>query len=306
MAGLTIEVQPSAEPITLKEAKDFLRVDDSADDLLITSLIQAAREACEVFTSRSFCNKGYLMTLDSFPYFTDSIASQQAYPPAYYSAPRYSTTLWNYSQMIKLWRPPCVRVDRITYLAASDAQWHDLTPAPGLWYPKTAYVINDKVVDNKGNVHHCTTAGTSTANPPAWNYTLNGVTTEVQDAQGEGTGSVVWHNDGKLDSLLGDDQFGFFILDKTTNPARLFPGPASAMWPAVLYVPGAVQIHYTAGYSTDGSKVPEAIKTAMKMCLANWYENREAAQLGAFGELPNHVKMLLYTYKIMDFQPTRG
>jgi hypothetical protein len=171
MAGLLIEKSPTAEPVTLKQAKNFLRVEVSDDDLLITGLIQAAREACEVFTSRSFCFKGYLMTLDSFPYFTDSIASQQAYPPAYYSLPRYSTTLWNYSQMIKLWRPPCANVDRISYLAASDQQWHDFVPAPALWYPGTVYLANDLVVDNKANVHKCTVAGTSTGNPPAWNYT---------------------------------------------------------------------------------------------------------------------------------------
>lgn len=306
MAGLTIETQPTSEPITLKQAKDFLRVDGTDDDDLITSLVQAAREAVEVFTGRSFCYKGYLMTLDAFPYYTDSIASQQAYPPSYYSAPRYSTTLWNYSQMIKLWRPPCVRVDRISYLAAGDQQWHDLTACPSLWYPKTAYVLNDKVMDNKGNVQKCTLAGTSTANPPAWNYTNGGVTTEVQDAQAEGSGTVQWTNQGPLSALLGDNQFGFFYLDKTTHPARLFPGPASSNWPSVLYIPGAVQIHYTAGYSADSSAVPEAVKTAMKMLIANWYENREAAMMGIYGAIPNHVQMLLYTYRVQDFQPTRG
>lgn len=310
MAGLTIETQPTNEPVTITQAKNFLRIDDTDDDLLVLALIQAAREACEVFTGRSFCNKGYLMTLDSFPYFTDSIASQQAYPPAYYSMPRYSTTLWNYSQMIKLWRPPCISVDRISYLAAKDSQWHDYVAAPRLWYPGTAFVLNDLVVDNQQpipNVHKCTRAGTSTGNPPAWNYTSGGVTTETKDATGEGSSTPIqWTNQGLLDAVLGDSQFGFFFLDKTTNPARLFPGPASAMWPAVLYVPGSVQIHYTAGYSVDNSKVPQAIQTAILMLCAHWYENREAAMLGNFGELPNHVKMLLYTYKVMDFQPTRG
>lgn len=306
MAGLSIEVQPVAEPITLAEAKTFLRVDGTDEDLLIAALIKASREACEVFTGRSFCNKGYLMTLDSFPYFVDSLISQNAYPPAYYSGPQYSTTMWNYSQMIKLWKPPCVRVDRITYLAASDSQWHDLTPAPGLWYPKTIYAVNDLVMDNQANVQKCTTAGTSTANPPTWNYTSGGSTTEVQDAQGEGSGTVVWLNMGKLSALLGSTQFGFYLLDKTTHPARLFPGPLSSLWPTVLYVPGSVQIHYTAGYGADGTNVPAAVKIAMLQCIANWYENREAAQIGVWTELPNHCKMLLYSLKIMDFQPCRG
>ena len=43
-------VTPAAsEPITLTEAKNFLRVDGSDDDALITALISAAREMCEQY-----------------------------------------------------------------------------------------------------------------------------------------------------------------------------------------------------------------------------------------------------------------
>ena len=54
MASLFIEKQPTSEPVTLAEAKNFLRVTITDDDLLISSLITAAREACEAFTGRSF------------------------------------------------------------------------------------------------------------------------------------------------------------------------------------------------------------------------------------------------------------
>ena len=43
-------VTPAAsEPITLTEAKNFLRVDGTDDDTLITALISAAREMCESY-----------------------------------------------------------------------------------------------------------------------------------------------------------------------------------------------------------------------------------------------------------------
>src|SRR5713226_3401115 len=137
MATLQVETPPAAEPISLTDAKNFLRVEITDDDTLIGYLITAAREAVEAFTGRSLVNKGYLQCLDSFPYYTDTVISQMAYPPSYYALPRYSTTLWNYSQMIKLLISPLVNVSRITYLASSDQQFHDLVPAPNLWYPAT-------------------------------------------------------------------------------------------------------------------------------------------------------------------------
>ena len=118
MASLTIEKQPTYEPVTVAEAMSFARETDTNNIPLFTILIKAAREACEAFTGRSFCFKGYRQGLDSFPYYVDTVMSQMAYPPSYYSLPRYSTTLWNYSQMIKLFRPPLVSVQRMELLGS--------------------------------------------------------------------------------------------------------------------------------------------------------------------------------------------
>lgn len=314
MAALIVERAATALPVTLDEMKTFLRVSGSDDDSLIDVLLRSAVDACENFTARSFCHKGYRQSLDSFPYYTDTVMSQMAYPPSYYAAPRFSTTLWNYSQMIKLFAPPLVSVDRISYLAAADNQWHDMTPIPALWYPGKTYALNATAMDNNGNVQKATTAGTSKSDPPVWNKTLNGTTPE-------GSGStLVWTNQGPA-VLTGNtganssanDQFGTFLTDGDSEPARLFPGPPGNNWPAVLYVPGAVQIHFTAGFAADGSLVgdgpglmPGCIKTAIMQCVANWYENREAAMLGQWSELPNHCKMLLWTKRVLDYQPTRG
>lgn len=321
MASFRIERAASAQPVTLTEAKNFLRVSIDDDDALINVLIDAATAACETFTNRSFCRKGYLQTLDSFPYYVDNIMSQQAYPPSYYSQPMYSTTLWNYSQMIKLFAPPLVSVDRISFLSSADSQWHDLTPIPSLWYPAKVYVLNDKVMDNNGNVQKCSVAGTSQSDPPnPWNTELGGTTVETTDSPDEADGPT-WTNMGPAfltgglnqPSTSASGQFGSYILDTQGEPGRIFPGPPGNNWPPVLYVPDAVQIHLTAGYAVDGSDVgvgpgqmPGQVKIAILQCLANWYENREAAMMGQWGELPNHCKMLLWSIKVQDYAPTRG
>ncbi len=114
---------PSAEPVSLAELKTYLRlpVGFTTEDNLLSDLIQSAREDGERLSGLVLAQRTFTQVLDSFPYFTDTIQSQLAYPPSYYSLPRYSTTLWNYSQMIKLEKAPLISVDLLTYINASGA-----------------------------------------------------------------------------------------------------------------------------------------------------------------------------------------
>ncbi len=58
---------PAIEPLTLGEVKTFLRVDQTSDDTLISSLIMAARMFCEVNTGRSLITRSYSLFLDRWP-----------------------------------------------------------------------------------------------------------------------------------------------------------------------------------------------------------------------------------------------
>jgi uncharacterized phiE125 gp8 family phage protein len=68
-SGLTPEIVegPYDEPVTLTQAKAHLRVDTSDDDTYISALITAARQHAEDFCQRSFTQRRYRLTLDSFP-----------------------------------------------------------------------------------------------------------------------------------------------------------------------------------------------------------------------------------------------
>jgi hypothetical protein len=128
MSAIKQTTAPAVEPVSLAEAKTFLRVSMSGDDAQITGLISAAREYSETFCNRSFAVKGYVQYLDCFPYYVDGgMQSQLALPQSYYSLPRYSPTLWNYSQMIKLMRSPVTLVSKITYVKP-DGTETDLLP----------------------------------------------------------------------------------------------------------------------------------------------------------------------------------
>jgi len=58
---------PAEEPVSLAEAKAFLRVDDAAEDALITTLIGAARLHVEGVTGKALIAQSWRIVLDDWP-----------------------------------------------------------------------------------------------------------------------------------------------------------------------------------------------------------------------------------------------
>lgn len=96
-----------------------------------------------------------------------------------------------------------------------------------------------------------------------------------------------------------------YLLDATTEPARLAPAYGES-YPATRTQSGAITIRYRAGYAPgDGSptdyaeNVPAAIKAAILMTAAHWFEHREAVIDGNVMETPLSAQSLLWAYRIM-------
>jgi len=128
---------------------------------------------------------------------------------------------------------------------------------------------------------------------------LNNITIESAPA------TAIWRNDGPLPQ----GEFGSYIVDKISEPARLFPGlgntgPAGN-WPQCLHVPSAVQIHFHAGFGPTAADVPQNCVTAIMQTVADAYENRLPVKEDE-EQLPRHVRQLLWPSKVMDLSPTRG
>ena len=57
MHQIRIDSTDGSEIVTLQEAKDYARIDTSADDDLVTSMIVSARQALETYLSRDIVGK---------------------------------------------------------------------------------------------------------------------------------------------------------------------------------------------------------------------------------------------------------
>ena len=107
--AIKIVTPPNSEPITLGDMKDYLRVDDTTDDMLISSLISVAREFCEGFQNRAYITQTMELTMDYFP---------SQYRLLYYGLPFESYNHRNrhhHKDAIKIPMPPLQSVVSITY-----------------------------------------------------------------------------------------------------------------------------------------------------------------------------------------------
>lgn len=93
-----------------------------------------------------------------------------------------------------------------------------------------------------------------------------------------------------LDSAIYDVQ-----LNYEPSQIQLADGKS---FPSITKRNDAVVAKYTVGYGT-ASDVPEIIKQAILLTIANFYQNRNSVVVGRIAtELPMNVKWLLDTYKV--------
>lgn len=107
MGVLQIVTAQTQEPVSLEEMKLHLRVDHDEDDLLIVSVLKAAREYVEAETGRQLCTQTYNWIRNGFP--------QEGRERDDYYCP--GSLL---GRSIKFPIPPTQSVTSVTYLAASD------------------------------------------------------------------------------------------------------------------------------------------------------------------------------------------
>lgn len=194
---------PVIEPVSLVELKAHCRVDISDDDLLLSSLIAAARQHCEDLCRRQFINATWRLSLDVFPTDPRCIGG--------WPRPRPEGT------DILLPRPRLSSVTSIVYIDGAGVS-QTLSPS--------GYIVS------------------------------------------------------------GDEE-----------PGRIALAPGS-IWPETQADRiNSVVVTYVAGYGPAAAAVPQALKQAILMLAAHWYENRETIIVGTItSEIAFAVKALCGPY----------
>jgi hypothetical protein len=65
MAGIKVTTAPTAEPLSLQEVKEYLRVDDATDERVVQPLIIAARQFAEEHMNRALMQQTFTLMLDA-------------------------------------------------------------------------------------------------------------------------------------------------------------------------------------------------------------------------------------------------
>jgi hypothetical protein len=156
--ALIVFTPPLAEPVSLPELKQFLRVDaaDTSQDSTIADLALAARAWAEAHTNRPFVQQGWSLFLDFFPGYIDLRLTGQKISAPYVSGS--NAVLVGIRYALRLPYPPLLSVDLFQYQNANgevtemiqgqdyflDAQSNParLTPPFGAMWPVARVVVN--------------------------------------------------------------------------------------------------------------------------------------------------------------------
>ena len=100
--------------------------------------------------------------------------------------------------------------------------------------------------------------------------------------------------DGDSQTLTEDTDY---TVDDSSEPGRVYPC-YNEVWPTSRDQPNAVTLVYKAGYGDEAADVPAGIKTAIKMLVTHWYQNRAHVAVGTITkEIESTIHAVLGPFK---------
>jgi hypothetical protein len=112
MAGLTIATEPTQEPLSLQEVKDYLRVEDNTDERILQSMIETARRFAEEHLGRSLMQQTIHQFIDGYDEIEDPL----------FEGFRKGPFLTYYKNYITIARPPVASITSVSTFNDADTE----------------------------------------------------------------------------------------------------------------------------------------------------------------------------------------
>lgn len=264
-SSLTLVTGPTSEPLHRQEIKEHLRIDGEAEDVLLDSLVRAAREYVETYTGRQLVTATWRRKYDSWP--TDDILL---------GTPLVSVTSVTY-----------VDGNGTTQTLASTEYDVDLDSQPGcirLAYNKTWPSIRGQPRDIAITYvvgHACPFTAAAATDV----LTISGRTFTNTDP-------IRLSNSGGLLPGGLTTNTTYYVRDYSAGTLKL---AASSGGTAIDVTSTGTGTHFL-------GEIPEPIRQAMKLLCGHWYENREAVTVGVMSRsMEFAVNSLLWSQAVRRF-----
>ena len=96
-----------------------------------------------------------------------------------------------------------------------------------------------------------------------------------------------------VNNVLQTDTLSNYYIIGTKGYKTIYP-KSGFSWPVTFKRDDAIKITYVVGYGDTASSVPKTVRHALKMLVANYYENRENELIGTISKsLPFGVEQLI-------------
>jgi len=260
----------STYPVSLTEAKSHLKVDTTADDTYIESIIKAATQLSEEYTNR---------------FFIDTVIEQYAS---------------SFAELQTLFKSKVRSVDHVKYYPSSTTTIPSTisSPSGGSGYTDGTNV-ETLSVNGTGLTVDITTSGgavqTARINQAGSGYNIGDTVTITTTGPPSSQFTITSLGTTSINVLLNNDIYDA-QLNYEPSQIQLVDGQS---FPDITKRNDAVLVRYTVGYGSSASDVPEIIKQAILLTIGNFYSNRQSVITGKTAtELPQNSKWLLDTYKV--------
>ena len=112
MAGIQVTTAPTAQALSLQEVKEYLRLDDSADERIVRPFIEAVTNIAEEHMNRALMSQTFTMFLDGF---------NESYDPLW-EGTRTGIDMNFYRNHLPLPKPPVTSVTSVSTINEADTE----------------------------------------------------------------------------------------------------------------------------------------------------------------------------------------